>query len=126
MDRNRHNEPMDRNRWYENDRQTDGNRGREYPPAYGNRWRDNDRPVEGNWSRNNGENRKLEANITPYRRTGSHPRTYHRQHGKLQDYHYGWSRDGRRMQDGRSNNRHHPGEIAHSITHDSGKSSDYR
>ena len=29
------------------------------------------------------------------------------------------------MQDGRSNNRHHPGAIANSITHDSGKSSNY-
>ena len=61
------------------------------PPVYGNSWRDNDRPVEGNWSGSNGENRNLEANITPDRRTGMHPSTYHCHHGKSQGYHRGWS-----------------------------------
>ena len=39
---------------------------------------------------------------------------------------HGWLGDGRIIHGGRSNNRHHPGEIVHNITHDSGKSSDYR
>ena len=126
---------MDQNRWSENDRPMDGTRWRdseggqkfpgEYPPAYGNRWRYNDGPIEGNRSRDNGGNRNLQANTTPVRRIGSHSCTYHRHRGKSQDYHHGWSGNGSKIQNVRSNNRHHHGDIANSITHDYGKSSNY-
>ena len=95
-------------------------------PLNGNRWRNNEEPMEENRLRENGGNRNMPENITRVNRSGSYSRTYHCHHGKSQDYHHGWSGNIRRMQDGRSKNRHHPREISNRITHDSGKSSNYR
>ena len=48
----------------------------------------------------------------PNRSSGRHFNTNHRHHGKPQGYHHGWSGDGNRIQDGRSNNQQHPETIA--------------
>ena len=58
-------------------------------------------------------------------RDGCHSNSHHRHHGRSNDYHYGSSGDTRRMQCGRSNNRHRTGMIANSITHESGKFLNY-
>ena len=58
-------------------------------------------------------------------RDGCHYNSHHRHHGKSNDYHHGSSGDTRRMQCGRSNNRHRTGMIANSITHESGKFLNY-
>ena len=84
------------------------------------------RPAEGSWQCRAGSPINWPVDEDRDRRTGGHYPTHQRHHGKSQDYHHGWPGDGRIMQDGRFNNRNYPGEITHIITHDSGKSSDYR
>ena len=106
------------NRGVQNNMPVDGNRvSRSGSRFDGNRdWMSGSglyRPVAGNREGRRGSTNNWPADVTSDSAMRSHYSTHQRHHGKSQDYHHGWPGDGRIMQDGRSNNRHHPSLIYH-------------